>query len=317
MFGFSYNGKSEHPKGLGVVLCEEVFSYPLHRKNGVGIVGNIILQTGLDDDAYLGIWHRSNVGSFDVSGTDALLDPDDFYTHAFMTAAPNRASIAHDRKLRVKLFEDGPKGPQLTSGDTEVFVPQAEGLKVMYPVREKIAEMGEALPTDCEPFTYAEIGPFGGKGQHHAIRVKAHIGENALKTFTFDDVYRGIRTFEAYGIDEFAYRMSLLDLPVLSDCCKQEVFQEYEKSYHDMCTTNKISPRHHSIIAVDSHESTGYQPNGLYWIELRKGTKDLSSHLPKGFFEHEQLEGVKGVFWFVNQGQNQSFRLQFKGPMAD
>lgn len=322
-FGFSYDHE-----GLSLELCEEVIQYRTARADGISVVGNIILKSTTHGNSHLGIWHRADVGTFDITRTKDWLRPEDVYTHIFFNIAEDRARIGRGRTVNARLFTEAEGDPRLESEPTEgIIVPPVgdgvDALRISHPVEEELGRRGLLLPPSAfRPYTYAEIGPFRGREQYYAIRVVAELGETTVRRLVTEVPCTGTRFYEVYGVNEISRKIERLDLPELERYCERssagEVYEEYYSRFVGGLQEKALVPEFYSIVAIDSPDSCRWSPDRMYTVQLRRGLKELTEQISEALFDHEGLTELKGrVFWFVNEKRSQEFRLQLEGPMAE
>jgi hypothetical protein len=317
-FGFSYNEEKDKD-GLSVEHCEEVFKYHPDRKEGIPITGNIIVKSLTEKEKYLGIWHRADVSPIKIDTTPEWTNPNNLFTHVFFNLKKNRGSISGESRLAVKLLENKTEREILVN---DIAVPNSNEnfeISVSDPVTGDLEKRGLDTPIpEYIPYTYAEIGPFSGKNRYYAIRVTAKIDSRSFYRFIPENFSAGIRYYRVYGVEEVIKSIIELDLPHLEKNSSDEVYKIYKDRFNGGLQNKKIIPQCYSIVAIDSLKSQEFKPSKMYAVLLREDLKDLTNEISEDFFNHPELNDLKGrVFWFVNQHQSQSFMLWLQGPMAE
>ncbi|HUU29577.1 MAG TPA: hypothetical protein VM123_17375 [archaeon] len=322
-------GFTSHGEGLSVEMCEEVIQYHTSRKDGIPIAANLVVKsTNAAAQKYLGIWHRADVRPIKVANKNEWWDVNNLYTHLLFNINNNRGKFVDEKTINIKLFKEKNGNPLLPFEETENNYVTCELLgsddvEVISPIEEELIENGLQIPTpDYIPYTCVKIGPFTKKNQYYLFRVLFKIEEPTFGKLVIENTLGGTRIYQVYGVDEIARKILCLDLPDLRRDFSlkklEEIYNIYNKHFLTGLHDIKLSTKFYSIVAIDSNDSIHYYPNRMYTVLLRKGLMDLKELISKELFHHEQLINLKGkVFWFVNRAQNQDFRLQLEGPMAE
>lgn len=319
-YGFSYGGED-----LSVELCQEIIEYHTVRAEGIPVTGNIVVKSLSEKPKYLGIWHRADLGEFDIAGTRDWLNSKNFYTHIFFNLVEDRGEImANESTIAARLFDEADfRNPRLQEEKTKgIVVPSVPGencLEVSHPVKDSLAKENVKQPdSEFVPYTYAKIGPFAGRNKYYAIRVSTRITGGAFTRLVAENPLLGTRYYKVYGVSEILEHIEDIDLPHLKRHSDEVTYKMYESYFETGLKNNRLVPKFYSIVAIDSPESNKYRPQRVYSVHVKRALKDLTDIISPDLFKHDRLENLKGrVFWFINRDRSQEFLLWLEGPMAE
>lgn len=302
-------------KGLIVELCEEIVEiYSTIKK--VSFTINLILKSTNNNNKYLGVWHRGNVGCMDINNTEALLNRNSPATKLFCYLDKKRGILNKTKRtINFRLFEidsDTCKTRLREQHTYDISVPSISKIKKTNPIEDGLKKKGLPVPpASKKPFSYASIGPFFGKDRYFAIRITACLKAESFERLVTEDLITKERLHRVYGIKEIIGSIRGIDLPNLrranfTETKEQhsEIYNEYLNIFEEQLERNCIIPKFNSVVVLTKAKTTRTIINRTDFMELNIPNK---SNLVAG----------KHVHWYVNKRHSQNYLFWIEIPMAE